>query len=424
MKHQGRFLAHLSVLVPLALFLLPVKTAAQANSTRNAALINGLWFTGKTFEARVWYSVNGQFTARKPARIDTTLDLGGLYIVPPFAEAHNHNLNGGNPLNPKAVAKYLADGVFYVKEPGNFYLSDEEKKQLNLNQPTGIDVSLAQGASLTATWGHPYQLAEQVWFKFGYAKGPIDSLNGRRFFTIDSEQDLEKKWPEILKQHPDFIKTILWSSDEYQQRKQNKAFYGQAGLKPEFLEMIVKKAHAANLRVSTHIINAHDFHVAVTAGVDEIAHLPITGLTPIAADDAKLAARRGVVVVTTCSVPVSLPPPILPRSLLPQVLQVQKDNLKLLHKHGVTLAIGSDIPTDSSVEEFETIRKTGVFDNLTLLKMWTENTPGTIFPTRKIGMLKEGYQASFLALEGNPLDNLDHVRKIRYRFKQGRLLRP
>lgn len=422
MKQRILFLTK-GVLLLLAVFHLPLTGTAQTNPTRNTALVNGLWFTGKTFEARVFYSVNGRFAARKPARIDTTLDLKGLYIVPPFAEAHNHNINGGNPRNAKAVAKYLADGVFYVKEPGNFYLSDDEKKQLNLNRPAGIDVSLAQGASLTATWGHPYQLAEDVWFKFGYAKGPIDSLIDRRFFTIDSEEDLEKKWPEILRQHPDFIKTILWSSDEYQQRKQNKTFYGQAGLKPEFLEMIVKKAHAANLRVSTHIINAHDFHVAVTAGVDEIAHLPI-GLTPIAADDAKLAARRGVVVVTTCSVPASLPPPVLPRSILPQVLQVQKENLQLLHKHGVTLAIGSDIPTDSSVEEFGTIRKTGVFDNLTLLKMWTENTPGTIFPTRKIGMLKEGYEASFLALEGNPLDDPDNVRKIRYRFKQGRLLRP
>jgi imidazolonepropionase-like amidohydrolase len=56
--------------------------------------------------------------------------------------------------------------------------------------------------------------------------------------------------------------------------------------------------------------------------------------------------------------------------------------------------------------------------------MWTEDTPKTIFPKRKIGALKEGYEASFLALESNPLDDLTNVRKIRYRFKQGYLLRP
>jgi imidazolonepropionase-like amidohydrolase len=56
--------------------------------------------------------------------------------------------------------------------------------------------------------------------------------------------------------------------------------------------------------------------------------------------------------------------------------------------------------------------------------MWTETTAKTIFPMRKIGALKEGYEASFLALEGNPLEDLQNVRKIKLRFKQGFLLEP
>lgn len=43
----------------------------------------------------------------------------------------------------------------------------------------------------------------------------------------------------------------------------------------------------------------------------------------------------------------------------------------------------------------------------------------TISLERKIGRLLEGCEASFLALEGNPIDNLENVRKIKYRFKQG-----
>src|SRR5437016_4341072 len=38
--------------------------------------------------------------------------------------------------------------------------------------------------------------------------------------------------------------------------------------------MIVAKAHASNLRVSTHIESAADFHTALLAGVDEINHMP------------------------------------------------------------------------------------------------------------------------------------------------------
>lgn len=96
--------------------------------------------------------------------------------------------------------------------------------------------------------------------------------------------------------------------------------------------------------------------------------------------------------------------------------------MKLLREAGVWLAIGSDSAEDSSVAEFFYLKGLNVFDNLTLLKMWTESTPQSIFPRRKIGTLSEGAEASFLALEGNPLEDLQNVRRIRVRFKQGVLL--
>jgi imidazolonepropionase-like amidohydrolase len=45
-----------------------------------------------------------------------------------------------------------------------------------------------------------------------------------------------------------------------------------------------------------------------------------------------------------------------------------------------------------------------------------------IFPKRKIGLLREGYEASFLALEGNPIEDLRNLQRIKVRFKQGVLL--
>jgi imidazolonepropionase-like amidohydrolase len=47
-----------------------------------------------------------------------------------------------------------------------------------------------------------------------------------------------------------------------------------------------------------------------------------------------------------------------------------------------------------------------------------------IFPQRRIGLLREGYEASFLAFEGNPLDDWRNIRRIRPRFKQGVEVRP
>jgi imidazolonepropionase-like amidohydrolase len=408
--------------LPLSAGLVEIK--AQSAALQNVALVNGKWFNGKSFNARTVYSVNGRFTAKKPARVDRTLDLGGTWVVPPFGEAHNHNLGTGiEERDKKAIEKYLADGVFYVKIQGNLPLTDEMKHQLSINQPNNIDAVLAQG-SLTATGGHPVALVERLLVQGYYPGFTKESLKDYRYFTVDSEAELEKKWPLVLNNHPDFIKTFLWSSDEFERRKNDPAYYGQYGLDPLLLPKVVAKAHASRLRVSTHVNNAADFHNAVAAGVDELAHLPLTGLTPIAVEDAKLAARRGVVVITTCAIVPNFPPLVLPRADLPQVLKTQLANLKVLHEKDVLLAIGSDNVSDSSWREFEYLQGLGVFDNLTLLKMWTETTAKAIFPKRKIGALSEGYEASFLALEGNPFEDLQNVRKIKLRFKQGFLLGP
>jgi imidazolonepropionase-like amidohydrolase len=85
----------------------------------------------------------------------------------------------------------------------------------------------------------------------------------------------------------------------------------------------------------------------------------------------------------------------------------------------VALAIGSDNVNDSSVLEAEHLYSLGVVDTLALLKLWAEDTPRSIFPQRRIGFLHEGYEASFLALEGNPLADWLNIRRITLRFKQG-----
>ena len=385
----------------------------------NVALINGQWFDGQSFRPQTVYSLNGRFTFHKPSRVQRTLDLAGAYVVPPFGEAHNHNLTGVDDRDNKAIRNYLADGVFYVKIQGNLPLTDEKKRQLRLNRHDSVDAVFAQG-SLTGKGGHPIRLIEEILLPQGFYPGHTkESLVDHLYFTIDSEVDLEKKWSAIVKLGPDFIKTFLLFSDECEKRRADPDYFGKRGLDPRLLTKIVEKAHANNLRVSTHVENAADFHHAVAAGVDEIAHLPFRTSTLLGLEDAELAARRGIVVITTASLVNRLR---YSEAELAQVLKTEGANLKLLNEKGVRLAIGSDDVTDTSVKEIQQLHRLGVFDNLTLLKMWTENTAETIFPKRRIGALREGYEASFLALSGNPLEDLQNVRRIKFRFKQGFLV--
>ena len=405
----------------LSSFLAPPRAQVPTNEPLNFAFVNGQWFNGKGFAARTVYSVNGTFTLTRPTRVDRTLDLVATWVVPPFGEAHNHNVGMGvEELDRQAIRRYLADGVFYVKSQGNLPLADAMKTRLGLNRHDSIDIVLAQG-SLTATGAHPEVLVGELLGRGlfpGYTK---KTLRDFRYFAIDSVADLDRKWSAILALKPDFIKTFLWRSNEFEKRREDPAVGFQKGLDPRLLPTIVERAHANNLRVSAHIMDTADFHNAVVAGVDEIAHLPQLDVAPITAEDARLAAARRIVVDTTLLVPIPglVQQGVVREADVPAIRRAQAADLVLLHANGVRIAIGSDNVTDSSVAELFYLKQLNVFDNLTLLKMWAETTPQSIFPSRKIGALSEGYEASFVALEGNPVEDLENVRRIRHRFKQG-----
>ena len=76
------------------------------------------------------------------------------------------------------------------------------------------------------------------------------------------------------------------------------------------------------------------------------------------------------------------------------------------------------------MNEFKLVHGLKVFSNMELLKMWTENATKTTFPYRKVAKLEEGFEASFLVLNENPLEDLSDVnKKIVLKVKQGVILK-
>src|SRR5262245_18668953 len=70
-----------------AILVLASCIPAQLQAQSAIAFINGRWFNGRTFESRALYSVAGVLQQNRPAALDTTVDLQGGYVIPPFAEA-------------------------------------------------------------------------------------------------------------------------------------------------------------------------------------------------------------------------------------------------------------------------------------------------------------------------------------------------
>ncbi len=406
-----------------------VQAQTPSSSPNNYEFTNGKWFDGQKFVARTFYSVGGRLTDKKPAKITRVVDLLGKFVVPPFGEAHNHNLDWSSDERFDRVRRmYLEGGIFYVKNP-NSLLRSRKDTLARINIPTSVDGVLSNGG-LTGAGGHPIEIVSpQRGFRDGDGEGGF-------YFVIDSQEDLDRKWSTIIAGKPDFIKTYLLYSEEFDKRKNDKAYDGWKGLDPKLLPAIVRRAHGDGLRVSTHVETAADFHYALLAGADEINHMPgfrpdkndVTNFTnlsryEISEADARLAARKHVIVVTTLGETIEW---ILHGKEKAEdraaVRAMLTHNLQILKKHGVPIAVGSDSFRGTSVAEAISLSAFGVFDNLTLLKMWCETTAATIFPKRRIGHLKRGYEASFLVLDGDPLQDFANVKKINVRFKDGELL--
>lgn len=392
---------------------------------------NGKWLGPDGFRSETRYVVDARLSVTRPAIVDSVIDAEGGWILPPYGEAHNHNVSYTTAARTDSLlARYVRDGVFYALNPGDLPCSRDSLAG-RINRPGMVDAAFANGL-LTATGGHPTGV-----YLRNLARGGMTAADGDGGFLwlIDSRLDLERKWPRILAGHPDVIKTVLVHSEEFARRRGDSTFFNWRGLDPALMPEIGRRAHAAGLRMMTHVETAADFRVAVAAGADVIGHIPgfrgderaqLPDAAPyeISTADAREAARRGTWVVTTLGgiSPVDLHGP---DSLRRQAFdRLAARNLRVLRDAGVHIAIGSDEYRDDSVNEIRYIAALGVFDPLTLVRLWSESTPRAIFPARRIGCLTDGCEASFLVLRQDPSLDIHNTAAISLRVKDGHPLQP
>jgi imidazolonepropionase-like amidohydrolase len=386
------------------LVFLPARVVAHDGKAHPTLFVNGAWFDGDRFVRRNVYCVDGLIASTQSGAAQDTIDLAGKYVVPAYADAHTHLVSDTSGIS-RSLRRLLAAGILYLKNPNNPG-SQVAAVRAELNRAHTLDATFANGG-LTSTGGHPAQIYESGHGSTAASAAPRWADDA--YVTVDDEAQLAAKWPRIVAAKPDFIKVYLERSQHHDSRRQDAAFYGRRGLDPRLVPAVVAKAHAAKLEVSVHVTSAADFRVAVMAGVDEINHLPLERI-----DDAiaREAARRGIRVVTTT---VSH----RPAEGVTDVDALHRANLEVLTRAGVRLALGTDHPTQSVVDEALNIRRIHGLDDLALFRLLTGATAQAIFPARRIGSLAPGSEASFLALDGDPLADFENLRRISLRVRRG-----
>lgn len=391
------------------------------------------WFDGGDFVPGSRCVVDGVLREGPVPDGAQTVGLGGGFVVPAFGEAHNHNLS--RPPKPKEIDRYLRAGVLYAAILNNMIPPPGEADR---EEGAPVEILYANGG-FTGSGGHVVEHFETLVDR-GVIPMRKEQLDGIAFNVVDSEADLARVWPRFLASKPDLVKAYLTASEEHAKRRSDPKFHGKRGLDPALLPALVAKAHESGLRVAAHIETAADFRAAVKAGVDMIAHLPgwrvgrdagfedaDPGRWLLTPAEAREAARRGTIVMTTALAGSAVLKASNPDSAV--IRDLHRKNLATLREGGARLVLGSDFWGGTSVTEalflgrepaIQGVEPLGVFGNRDLLRLLSVETPRALFPDRRVGGLADGDEASFLVLEGDPIEKLSNIAKIRAIYRLGR----
>jgi hypothetical protein len=422
-----------ALIVALAAFTLSFPVTAQpapslgvSSSGPTLHLKGGLWFDGTKFVAANWYVVAGRFTRKAPSRVDATVNLKSRFIIPPLAEAHNHDLQ--NAWNAgRNAAQYIARGIFYTTQLCAM-ASDSKDFRGFLGSAAAPDVLFADSC-LSASDGHPLGIALNGAKQAGISM-TADDLRDKHYWVVDTLADLDAKWRKIAETKPALLKVILIDSPNYAANRQMPKLYGYNGMDPMLVPDVVRRARAIGARVAAHVDTGPDFTNAVIGGVDIVGHLPgyriAAGKT--AADyrlsDAAIAeaARRGVQVITTTAASrydIARNP-----EHAAAIRATYADNISRLRAAGVTLLLGSDVYDGSVLDEIENVDTLKIMSRADLLRVATMTTPQKLFPDRDVGRFAEGAEGSLVALATNPLVDLLSLRRPVLLIKRGTIIGP
>jgi len=411
-------------------------------STDSVKYVGGYLFDGDNFIKKDFATTDGKFSFDLSLKANKTVNLDGKYVIPPFGDAHTHNFDDIEQFDSIYQA-YINEGTFYVQVLTNHYSIYQIIKD-SLNIPGKIDVAFAHGG-ITSTGGHPHAIYETSNLDMGW-RAMLDPENKEKirnsrtvatdaYYLMDNHQDLILQWDEIISKKPAILKIYI-SNLKNRAIEIETGNIGTYGLSKQVAKAIIEKAIESNITIYAHIENVDDFIWALNKGVTHFAHMPGYGggygrknLNDFVIPDSILfkASQKNVLIIPTVSFAKYYAQTWngnemdVDGTLLKEKQDFIRNELKRFQKAGINLALGADQNGSTLMEEIKDIIAMNVFDNRYLLSIITSSSKH-IFPNRKIGEIKEDYEASFLVLNENPIEDIQNIRSINKRVKNGIVL--
>ena len=310
------------------------------------------------------------------------IDLGDAALLPGLIDAHVHLLLGG--LAQANAAATLKAGFTTVQDLGALNYANIK----------------VRNAIRDGKFPGPRVVSAGPWL--GVSKGTCDfsgiGVQGPDAFRARVKADVA--------QEADLIKVCAsgWLADAAEKPD-------GCEISEEELKTAIDEAHALKRRVAVHAISERAIAASVTHGADLIAHGGFTSKASVA----EMARRHVFQIPTLASLKGSVPP---------EVYEKLRAHLAGAVRDGLPIAFGTDagvIKHGENAKEFAELAALGL-KPLDAIRTATVDAAKAVGLGGQIGTLKTGAFADIIAVEGNPLNDLNALQKVKFVMKAGQTI--
>lgn len=212
---------------------------------------------------------------------------------------------------------------------------------------------------------------------------------------------------EVLAHGADVIKVCVtgWVTDGFANPQQVEISDSELGA-------VIRAAHAAGRRVAAHAIGAAGVRLAVSAGVDAIAHGGFADSATV-----ELMKRRDVWIMPTLQ--------SFSRDSATPHGQALTAHMRWMVAQHVPIAFGTDagvIRHGRNAREFLRLVQIGMRP-VDAVRAATINAARMLGLSERIGAVEPGLDADLIAVQGDPLEDIAALQQVVFVMQQGRIVR-